>query len=160
MNLLDDIPGIIRKSMKHFIICEARCTQPQGSINSAPVTWRVLPRTVVDNVIEFSVLGDRSVECLRREVIGTNVPTNGDGIPSKGFNLFNYKLSFLNIEAAEVDVSMGFRETEKGMNILADYNPRTLPGEDDGSAPSNSLSQTSESAWRYSKEDPINLSST
>lgn len=28
MNFLDDVPGIIRKSVKHFVVCEASYIQP------------------------------------------------------------------------------------------------------------------------------------
>lgn len=65
-------------------------------------------------MIEFPVLGDRSVENLLREVIGTNVPINGDGVPSERFDFLNDKLSLLFVEAAEVDISIRFRERKRG----------------------------------------------
>lgn len=55
-------------------------------------------------MIELSVLGDRSVEDLLREVIGTDIPTDSNGVPSKSLYFFNDELSFLFIEAAESDV--------------------------------------------------------
>ena len=58
-------------------------------------------------MIEFPILGDRSVENLLGEVIGTNVPTDGNGVASECFDLLNNKLSFPCIEAAGVVVSMG-----------------------------------------------------
>ena len=96
-------------------------------------------------MIDFPVLGDRSVEDPLREVISANVPTNCDGLPSRRLYLLNYKLSFLFVEAAEFAASTGCHDREKEKDILADYNLRTLLGKDDGSAPSNSLSQTGES---------------
>ena len=101
MNLLDDIPSIVRKSVKHFVVCEAGCTQ-------GPLTRNALglrQHTIVDNVIEFSVLGDRSVENLLREVVGTDIPANDDGVPSKFSDFLHNKLSFLFIKATETDVS-------------------------------------------------------
>jgi hypothetical protein len=65
-------------------------------------------------VVELSVLGDGSVEDPLREVIGTDVPTDGNGVPSKPFDLLNDKLSFLFIEAAQIDASVGRREGEIG----------------------------------------------
>jgi hypothetical protein len=57
-------------------------------------------------VVEFSVLGDRSVEDLLREIICSDVPSDGNGIPSKFFDFFNDKLRFLFVEAAETDMSI------------------------------------------------------
>lgn len=106
-------------------------------------------------MIEFPILEDRSIEDLLREVIGTNVPANGDGFPSKCFYFLNDKLRFLFVQAAEVDLSVGFHDRGKEVNILADYNLRTLFGEDDGSAPSNSLSQTDESVCTRNVQEGI-----
>lgn len=57
-------------------------------------------------MVEFPVLGDCSVEDLVREVIRTDVPTNGDGVPSKSFNFLNDELGFLLVKAVETDASM------------------------------------------------------
>jgi hypothetical protein len=111
MDLLEDIPGIIRKSMKHFVVCEPSCTnvrQPRFD------TSRARPQTIVHYVVEFPVLGDRCVEDLLREAISTNVPTNGNGIPSERLDLLSDELSFLFVQAAEVGMSMGFRDGENG----------------------------------------------
>jgi hypothetical protein len=108
-------------------------------------------------VIEFPILGDSSVEDLLGKVIGTNVPTNGDGVSSKCFDLLNNKLSFFCIEAAEVVVSIEPRHREKEVSALADYNLRTLFGKDDGSAPSDTLSQTSESAYTRNIQKRVQL---
>ena len=35
MNLLDDVPGVVRKSVKHFVIGEASYTKPSKSVNRA-----------------------------------------------------------------------------------------------------------------------------
>jgi len=59
-------------------------------------------------VVEFPVLGDCSIEDLLWEVIRTDVPTNGDGVPSKSFDFLNDKLGFLFVKAAETDVSVNF----------------------------------------------------
>jgi len=57
-------------------------------------------------VVEFSVLGDCSVEDLLREVIGTDVPTDSDGVPSESFDFLDNELSFLFIEATEIGSSI------------------------------------------------------
>ena len=59
-------------------------------------------------MIEFSVLGDRSVEDFLREVVGADIPANGDGVPSKFSDFLDNKLSFLFIKATETDVSTHF----------------------------------------------------
>ena len=68
-------------------------------------------------MIELSVLGDRSVEDPLREVIGTDVPTDGNGVPSKSFDFLDNELGFLFIEAAESDVSMGLRVERKEKRV-------------------------------------------
>jgi len=93
-------------------------------------------------VVELPVLGDRGVEDLLREVIGTDVSAYDNGIPSKRFDLVNDKSRFPFIEAAEIDVSVGPDGGENVVNVLADHNLRTLLGKDDSSTPSNSLRQT------------------
>lgn len=90
-------------------------------------------------MIKFPVLGDRSVEDLLREVVGTDISANSDGIPSECFDLLNDKLSLLFVKAAEADVSMGFRGGGHELNVLADHNLRTLFGKCDGSTLANSL---------------------
>ena len=64
-------------------------------------------------MIEFPILGDRSVEDLLGKVIGTNVPANGEGVSSECFDLLNDKLSFPYIEAAGIVVLMGLLYREK-----------------------------------------------
>ena len=59
-------------------------------------------------MVELSVLGDCSVEDFLREVICTDVPTDGDGVPSKSFDFLNYKLGFLFVRAAETGASINF----------------------------------------------------
>ena len=93
-------------------------------------------------MIEFTVLGNRRVDDPLWEVIRTDVPTNGNGVPSECLNFLSDKLSFLFVQTAEVDISIGLRDGEHGINILANHNLRALPGENDRSAPSNSLSRT------------------
>ena len=46
-------------------------------------------------MIEFSVLGDRSVEGFLREVVTADIPANDDGVPSKVSDFLHNKLSFL-----------------------------------------------------------------
>jgi hypothetical protein len=65
-------------------------------------------------VVELSVLGDCSVEDILREVVCTDVPADGDGVPSKSFNFLNDKLGFLFVKAAETDASMNFATHGRG----------------------------------------------
>jgi len=88
--------------MKHFVICET---------------------SVVDNVIEFPVLGDRCVDDLLREVISTDVPTNGDGVSSERLDLLNNELSFLFVQ-------------------VANYNLRAFLSKDNSSTPPDPLLET------------------
>ena len=59
-------------------------------------------------MIEFSVLGDRSVEDFLREIVGPNISADGNGIASKSSDFLNDKLCFLFIKAAETNVSTHF----------------------------------------------------
>lgn len=65
-------------------------------------------------MVKLSVLGDRCLEDLLGEIIGTNVPTNGNGVSSKSFDLLNDKLSFLFIKAVEIDMSIKPRGRKTG----------------------------------------------
>lgn len=113
-------------------------------------------------MVELSVLGDRSVEDPLREVIGTDVPTDGDGVPPESFNFLDDKLSFLFIEAADSNVSMGLRDGQNGADVLAHHNLCTILGKDDSDAPSNSLQKRTHRFTRkkLSEEASMNLGST
>lgn len=91
-------------------------------------------------MVELPILGDRGVKDRLREVISTDVPTDGDGVSSESFDLLNDKLSFLLVKAAEIGESMRLGDGKiNGTNALADYNLCTFFGKDDSSTPSNSL---------------------
>jgi len=113
-------------------------------------------------VVELSVLGDRSLEDPFREVIGTDIPTDGDGVPSKSFDFLDDKLGFLFIEAVESNVSIGLRSRQDGVDVLADHNLCTLLGKDDSGAPSNSLPKRlcRLTQKKRSEEGSTNLGST
>lgn len=57
-------------------------------------------------MVELSVLGDRGIEDPLREVVSTDVPTDGDGVPSKSSDLVDDELSFPFIETTKIDRSM------------------------------------------------------
>lgn len=59
-------------------------------------------------MVELPVLGDCNIEDLFREVIRTDVPTDGDGVSSKSFNFLNDNLGFLFVKAVETDASINF----------------------------------------------------
>ena len=64
-------------------------------------------------MVELSILGDCSAEDLLREVVCTDVSTDGNGVPSKSVNFLNDKLSFLFVKAAVTEVSINLATSKQ-----------------------------------------------
>ena len=146
MNLLDDVPSIIWKSVKHLVVCEASYKCSSTFANREPTLERYCYTPLLTMWLSFPYFEIVASRTFFGKSSAPTSPPTAIASPPNPFISSTTSWAFFSSRLHKLTCQWGHITEGNGVNALADHNLRTLPGKYDSSTPPDSLRQTGASA--------------